>query len=162
MGKVKKFATLQIRKITGGRDPQRVVEEFILRLGADPDECLKDDGPETKRWIVEQEGGAELEILLEGIKKANETTVYMGVNVAMIPLRRGSEIAVAALEVADGLVGIKVSLLENFLVLSASLGAQGMTVDELEYYHNLIFAQKKWFKEALMQEMGFDKWPGEQ
>jgi hypothetical protein len=37
MGKIKKFPTINVQKITGGKDPIRLVEEFILRRGFDPD-----------------------------------------------------------------------------------------------------------------------------
>ena len=52
MGKVKKFTSLSIRKITGGKDPVRLVEDFILQRGFDPDECRKEKTPENVRWMV--------------------------------------------------------------------------------------------------------------
>ena len=52
MSKVKKFPGLKIRKITGGKDPVRLVEEFILRWGFDPDECLREKSSDNMRWMV--------------------------------------------------------------------------------------------------------------
>ncbi len=156
VGKIKKFATINIRKITGGKDPLRLVEEFILRRGFDPDQCLKDKTPDHARWMISLGGGEELEVLMEGLKKPSETTIYMGVNIATVPIRGGNDFLAAALEVADGLVGIKVSLVGHYLVLSASLGAAGITLDELDYHYKLVEAQEGWFREALADELGWE------
>ena len=156
MGKVKKFTALSIRKITGGKDPLRLVEEFLIRQGHNPDQCLKDKTPETIRWVVTVSEGEELEILVEGIKTIQETTIYMGINVAMVPVRGADELLAAALEIADGLVGIKLSLVGHFLVLSASLGAAAIGVDELEYHFKLIAAQKTWFQTTLAAELDWE------
>ncbi|MBX7136336.1 MAG: hypothetical protein K1X83_00025 [Oligoflexia bacterium] len=156
MGKIKKFAVINIRKITGGKDPIRLVEEFILRRGFDPDECSKEKTPDNARWMLTLQNGEELEVLVEGIKKPSETTIYMGVNVATVPVRGSGDVLAAALEIADGLVGIKVSLVGHYLVLSASLGAAGMTVEDMDYHFKLIEAQESWFKEALADELGWE------
>lgn len=156
MGKIKKFSSSNIRKISGGKDPVRVVEEFILRTGFDPDTCLKERGADTVRWMITLTTEEELEVLVEGIKRPSETTIYMGVNIATVPIRGASELITAALEIADGLVGIKVSLVGHYIVLSASVGAVGVTVEDLDYHHKLIDAQQSWFKEALADELGWE------
>ncbi|MCB0310823.1 MAG: hypothetical protein KDD42_06295, partial [Bdellovibrionales bacterium] len=124
--------------------------------GFDPDEAARERTTENARWMLSLGGGEELEVLLEGIKKPSETTVYMGVNIATVPLRGGLEMLAAALEIADGLVGIKVSLVGHYLVLSASLGAAGITVEDLDYHYKLIEAQEGWFREALADELGWE------
>ena len=155
--KIKKFTGLSIRKITGGKDPVRLVEEFVVRRGFDPEESKSETGADTARWMLKLEEDEELEILVEGIKRPSETTVYMGVNIATIPVRGASDMLAAALEIADGLVGIKVSLVGHYLVLSATLGAAGMSVDDLDYHFKLITAQQAWFRDALKQELGWDE-----
>lgn len=159
MGKIKKFATLNIRKITGGKDPVRLVEEFILRRGFDPDACQKEKTPDNSRWMISLGGDEELEVLVEGLKTPQETTIYMGVNIATVPVRGASDMLAAALEIADGLVGIKVSLVGHYIVLSSSLGAAGISVEDLDYHFKLIAAQQTWFKEALADELGWDALP---
>ncbi len=159
MGKIKKFADLNIRKITGGKDPVRVVEEFITRRGFNPDECQKEKTTDNVRWMIHLRDNEELEILIEGIKKPAETTVYMGVNIITVPIRGASDVLAAALEIADGLVGIKVSLVGHYLVLSSSLGASGATVDELDYHFRLIEAQETWFRDALAGELQWEQFP---
>jgi|GEM_PF-683579 len=153
MGKIKKFTALNIRKITGGKDPRRAVEEFLLRSGFDPDDSLKENDPDNVRWLVDTGGGEELEVLLESLRKPGEMTVYLGVNVFTISLRHAYATVLSALEIADGLVGIKVSVVGHYLVLSATLGGAGITVDELDYYYRLIVAQRTWFKDALNAEL---------
>ena len=159
MGKLKKFASVNIRKLSGGKDPVRLVEEFLLRHGFDPDECCKGKTPDNVRWMITLDVGVELEVLAEGLKKPAETTVYMGVNIATVPIRGASEMLAAALEIADGLVGIKVSLVGHFLVLSASVAASGLTIEELETNYHLIEAQQNWFREALAEELAWEKLP---
>ena len=159
MGKIKKFASINIRKITGGKDPINLVEEFILRLGFDPDQCIKETTPDNVRWMVSFEGDEELEVLVEGIKRPQETTIYMGVNIATVPVRGANDMLVAALELADGLVGTKVSLVGHYLVLSSSLGVDGAAVEDLDYAYRLILAQKDWFKNTLADELGLAELP---
>ena len=159
MGKIKKFAEFNIRKITGGKDPLRVVEDFLVRRGFDPEKSQKEKGPDSVRWMMQVRENEELEILLEGIKKPSETTIYMGINIVTVPIRSSADVLAAALEIADGLVGIKVSLVGHYLVLSSSLGASGVTVDELDYNFRLIEAQEGWFRETLAAELGWDVLP---
>lgn len=153
MGKIKKFAALNIKKIIGGKDPVRIVEEFILRMNTNPDDVSKDKTPENARWMLKLGDDLELEILLENLKKLSETTVYLGVNVLAVPIRGSQDLLAAALEIADGLVGIKVSLVGHYLVLSASLGAADLTVEDLDYHFRLITAQRPWFLDALSDEL---------
>lgn len=159
--KGKKFAILNIRKITGGKDPLHLVQDFIVHRGFDPGECLKQKTADNARWMVPLGGDEELEVLIEGLRASSETTIYMGVNVVTVPIRGAADLLAAALQVADGLVGIKVSLVGHYLVLSASLAAAGMSVEDLEYHYNLITAQQTWFKETLIDELGWESMPEE-
>lgn len=159
MGKIRKFAELGIRKITGGRDPLNLVEEFILRLGHDPEKCARERTPDNARWMLTLREDEELEVLVEGLKKASETTIYMGINVVTVPLRSAHDLLVAALEIADGLIGIKISLVGHYLVLSASLAADGISVEDLDYHYKLMLAQELWYKNALADEMGWEALP---
>ena len=159
MGKIKKFAVLNIRKITGGKDPARIIEELLARRGLDAAECQKEKTADHIRWMLTLRENEELEILIEGLHKASETTIYMGLNIVTVPIRGANELLTAALEIADGLVGIKVSLVGHYLVLSASLSAVGVTVDDLEYHLRLIEAQQIWFRDALVSELQWDEFP---
>lgn len=159
MGKIKKFAEFNIRKITGGKDPLRVVEDFLVRRGFDPEKSQKEKTPDSVRWMLEIRENEELEVLIEDLKKPAETTIYMGVNIVTVPIRGSADVLAAALEIADGLVGIKVSLVGHYLVLSSSLGASGITVDELDYNFRLIEAQEGWFRDVLISELQWEELP---
>lgn len=159
MGKIKKFAELNIRKITGGKDPVRVVEELLTRRGLDAAQCQREKTSEQIRWMLQLGENEELEVLIEGLRKPSETTIYMGVNIVTVPIRGAYDLLTAALEIADGLVGIKVSLVGHYLVLSASLSAVGISVDDLEYHLRLIEAQQVWFRDALAAELQWDEFP---
>lgn len=161
MVKLKKFAAVNIRKLTGGKDPLRLIEEFIVRRGFDPETSIREKTPDNCRWMLTLAEGSELELLVESLKKPQETTIYLGVNIATVPLRGSQDMLVAALEIADGLVGIKVSLVGHYLVLSASLAAAGITIEELDYTFRLITAQQEWFRSALLDELGWEQLPGE-
>ena len=157
MGKIRKFAELNIRKITGGKDPVRVIEEFLSRRGFKPEECQKEKTAELVRWMVQIKEDEELEILIEGLRKPSETTLYMGLNIVTVPIRGAYDMLAAALEIADGLVGIKVSLVGHYLVLSSSLSASGLTLEEVDYNYRLIEAQEGWFKETLNAELSWEE-----
>ncbi len=155
----KKFASLSIRKIAGGKDPVRLVEEFIAKRGFDPEKTCQHRSADSVRWMLGLGNEEDLEILAEGLKVAAETTIYMGINVMTVPVRGSHDLLAAALQIADGLIGIKVSLVGHYLVLSASMGASGLSVEELDYNFKLITAQQPWFKEALTDEMGWETPP---
>jgi len=159
MGKIRKFAELNIRKIVGGKDPVRLVEDFISRRGFEPEKCLKEKGPDQTRWMIRIKDEEELEILVESARKPQETTIYMGVNIITVPIRGATDVLAAALEIADGLVGIKVSLVGHYLVLSASLSASGVTIEDLDYNFRLIEAQQTWFRDALATELQWEQFP---
>lgn len=161
MASLKKFPGLSIKKIAGGKDPVKLIEEFILRHGFDPDDCKHHKSAEHARWMVHISEDEDLEVLIEGIKNPSETTVYMGLNVITVPVRGSADMLAAALQIADGLVGIKLSLVGHYLVLSASLGAASLSLEELEYHFRLITAQRSWFREALADELGWEAIPEE-
>ena len=156
MGKIRKFAELNIRKITGGKDPVRVVEDFLTRKGFDPEKCQREKTADLVRWMVQIKGYEELEILLEGLRKPSDSTLYMGLNIITVPIRGAHDMLAAALEIADGLVGIKVSLVGHYLVLSSSLSASGLTHEELDYNFKLIEVQEGWFRDTLASELQWE------
>lgn len=156
MGKIKKFAEINIRKITGGKDPVRLVEDFLSRKGFDPEKCQREKTPDLVRWMVQIKGEEELEILLEGIRKPADSTLYMGLNIVTVPIRGAYDMLAAALEIADGLVGIKVSLVGHYLVLSSTLSATGLTLEEVDYNFRLIEAQEGWFRDTLASELQWE------
>ncbi len=154
MGKIKKMVPTRIRKITGGKDPTRIVEEFMMRRGFDPEECLQQRSPELAQWLVPLNEEEDLEITLEGLNRPPETTLYMGVNVLAVPLADTSAFFYAALAVADTLIGAKLSLVNYDLVLSITMYIANMGVDEIDYFYELITRQKAGVHDAINLELG--------
>lgn len=153
MSKVKKITPARIRKITGGKDPTRLVEEFMIRRGFDPHECLQQRTSDIASWSVPLSEEEELEISLEGLGRPPETTLYMGVNVMPVTLRDTDNLLVAALSVADTLIGAKLSLVNYDLVLSVTIYTANMRVDEIDYIYELITVQKPGVQESINEEL---------
>ena len=154
MSKVRRIAPARIRKITGGKDPTRIVEEFMVRRGFDPEECLQQRTSDLAQWLVPLSEEEDLEITLEGLTRPPETTLYMGVNVLAVPLRDCQRLLYAALAVADTLIGAKLSLVNYDLVLSVTTYTANMGLDDIDYFYELITRQKTGIQEAINDEIG--------
>ena len=155
MSKVRKIAPARIRKITGGKDPTRLVEEFMIRRGFDPEECLQQRTADIATWSLPITDEEELEITLEGLGRPAETTLYMGLNVASVPIKDCERFLAAALMVADTLIGAKLSLVNYDLVLSVTLYTANMGAEEIDYFYELISRQKNGVNDAISEE--FDR-----
>lgn len=151
--KVRKIAPTRIRKITGGKDPTRLVEEFMIRRGFNPEECLQQRTAELAQWLVPLSDEEDLEITLEGLNHPPETTLYMGVNVFAVPLADCYRVLVSALNVADTLIGAKLSLVNYDLVLSVTVYTANMAVDEIDYFYELIVRQKNGVQDAISDQL---------
>ena len=153
MSKVRKIAPARIRKITGGKDPTRLVEEFMVRRGFDPEECLQQRTNDIAQWLVPLSEEEDLEITLEGLHRPPETTLYMGVNVLAVPLKDTQKVLYAALSVADTLIGAKLSLVNYDIVLSITSYTGNMRVDDIDYFYELITRQKSLVFDAIADEV---------
>jgi len=156
MGKLKRLKNFpkRIRKITGGKDPTRLVQEFISRRSYDADEHLQQRTSDSATWLIPITEEEELEITLEGLSMSAETTLYMGINVASVPLHDAPRVLAAALSVADTLIGAKLSLVNYDLVLSITVYTADMGMADLDYYYELITRQKPVVQDAvLLDEM---------
>ena len=154
MSKIRKISPARIRKITGGKDPSRLVEEFMIRRGFDPEECLQQRTADVCQWLVPLSEEEDLEITLEGLNRPPETTLYMGVNVLSVPIKDCHRFMFAALSVADTLIGAKLSLVNYDLVLSVTSYTADMEIDDIDYYYELITRQKNGIQEAILEETG--------
>lgn len=153
MSKIRKLAPARIKKITGGKDPTRLVEEFMIRRGFDPEECLQQRTGQTAQWLVPLGDDEDLEITLEGLNRPVESTIYMGVNVLSVPVKDTAKFLASALIVADTLVGAKLSIVNYDLVLSVTVYTANMGVEEVDYYYELITRQKSFVQDAIGEEL---------
>jgi hypothetical protein len=153
MSKIRKIQSARIRKITGGKDPTRLVEEFMIRRGFDPEECLQQRTSDIATWSVTLADDEELEISLEGLNRPMETTLYMGLNVLAVPIKDSQKYLTAALIVADTLIGAKLSLVNYDLVLSVTVYAANMGPDDIDFCYEIITRQKVGVQEAITEEI---------
>lgn len=126
----------------------------MVRRGFNPEECLQQRTADLTQWLVPLTEEEDLEITLEGLTRFPETTLYMGVNVLSVPLADANKVLVAALTVADTLIGAKLSLVNYDLVLSVTVYTANMGVDEVDYFYELITRQKSGIHEAITEELG--------
>lgn len=154
MGKIRQIVPTKIRKITGGKDPIRLVEELITRHGYDVQKCLQQKTNDVATWaLASEDGEEEVEITLEGLSNPAETTIYIGVNIMEIPLFDCQNHLVSALTVADSLIGAKLSLVGYDLVLSVTIYTANIGAEEIDYYYELVTRQKEWVIEAIDEEL---------
>ena len=143
MSKIRKISSAKIRKIQGGKDPTKLVEDFLVRRGFDPEECLQQRTSDIATWSVSLSEESELELTLEGVPRPLETTLYMGLNVCGVPLKDTTNFLQAALLVADTLIGAKLSVVNYDLVPSNHrCYTENMGSDMMDYYYELITRQK--------------------
>ena len=144
-----KPTSLVLKSITGDKDPVRLIEDFIQDLGFDPEKCSNIRSAETCRWIVPLNDDVQLELLLENIKQVFGTILYMGVNISTIPLKDTQNFLVHALETADSLIGVKVSLVGHFLVLSSTSNLHDKNISDINYQMTELLQQSAWYQKAL-------------
>lgn len=155
----KKFKLHQVKTIRGGKDPTKLLRELILKLGFDPASVEVESDDTRIRWMIPYSESEDVEIILDSPKSSQDATIYIGINVCSVPIRRVTETLAVALELADGLIGAKVSLVGRFLVLSVTVPAYSTSFDELEYMYKLVIAQRQWFLNLLIEELELESVP---
>ena len=153
MSKISKIASARIKKISGGKDPKKTIEEFMLRRGFNPEECLQQRTKQMIQWLLPLEEDEDLEVTLEGTNRAIDTTLYVGVNVMSVPLGDVQKFTYAALLVADTLIGAKLSIVNYDLVLSVTTYASDLSVEDVEFYYEIINRQKSMVIDAISDEL---------
>ena len=153
MSKIRKIASARIKKISGGKDPNKIIEEFMVRRGFNPEECLQQRTKQMVQWLLPLEEDEDLEVTLEGTNRAIDTTLYVGVNVMSVPLADVQKFTYAALLVADTLIGAKLSIVNYDLVLSITTYASDLSVEDVEFYYEIINRQKSIIIDAISDEL---------
>jgi len=156
MSKIKKFSPLRIIKGSKKEKTADLINKFITSLKLDPKKCLTDSNEKFKRWCFEFEKEKELEIILEKGNSEALNTIYMGLNVCLVPLKDLNNFLLSALEIADGLIGLKVSIVGHHLVLSTCIDTFSLTVKEIEYYYQMMLEQEIWYIDQLIEHLDLD------
>jgi len=153
MSKIRRLATpTRVKKITGGKDPIKLVEDFLAERSIDPESCLEQKSSDSATWSMTLAEDEVWEITLEGLNSQLETTLYIGVNVASVPLKRTAEFLLSALSVADTLIGAKLSIVNYDLVLSATVYVAHIGSEDIDYLYELIRRQKVGVRDTISAE----------
>ncbi len=153
MSKIRKIASARIKKISGGKEPTKIIEEFMHRRGFNPEDCLQQRTNQMIQWLLPLDEDEDLEVTLEGTNRAIETTLYIGVNVMPVPLGDVQKFTYAALLVADTLIGAKLSIVNYDLVLSITTYANDLSVEDVEFYYEIINRQKSAVIDVISDEL---------
>ena len=94
MGKVRKFSAGNIRRITGGKDPVRIVDEFILRRGLDPEEVSQERNNDNYRWMLSLDEDEDLEVLLVTGSNTSETHPVISTFLREAVVKNGAKLIV--------------------------------------------------------------------
>lgn len=156
MGKIRRFDTSVLGEMLIGKDAVKIVRHFLQKKGFDPDKTLKEQTPNSCRWMITVEKGCDMEVYLDKLKTPAKATLYMGINILPVPIRHSLDFLVTAMEIADGLIGVKLGLVGYFIILSVGIGAERITFEEIEYSYKLILAQKDWVRDEILDEFGED------
>ena len=155
----RKFPIRTIKTIQGGKDFLKIIRDFILKLSYDPDSYEVEQSDDRVRWLIPLKESDELEIILDKPKSVSDATLYLGSLICVVPLKNLTNTLVTALELADGLVGTKISLVGRHLVISITSPASVITLNDLDYFYQLLITQKAWFTRLLMDELNWDAIP---
>ncbi|MDR2337390.1 MAG: hypothetical protein LBE20_01930 [Deltaproteobacteria bacterium] len=156
MVKIKKLQSTKITSIPGGKDPLLLIEEFLTQRGYQPKSCLQFKSNEVVTWSVPINEEDELEITLEKLNQHTQTTIYFGINIFAVPLKYTEAFLASALIVADSLIGTKISLIDYDLVLSVTHYVYNMTIEDLNYFFELLLSQQEPIKSAILEGMKLD------
>jgi len=155
--KRKRAQIFGFKSITGGKNARKSIEQFLENRNQDPSEFLKNAVRGADRWVFEdKEQGVELELLHDHSEVDGEVpTVYLGINLFEVPMRNFADVLATTLQIADGLVQTKISIVGHYFILSSCLPADDVTTDQLEYLYKSLIFQRDWFLDTLFKEMGW-------
>lgn len=153
MSKIRKITPKRIQKIRGGKDPSLILEKFMEARGFSPEDYLQKRTADIAQWLIPLGNEEDLEITLEGLTRSSQSTLYMGLNIYAVPLSNTQKVLAAALQVADTLIGAKLSLVNYDIVLSNTTYADSLSVEDVDYNFELLLRQKSTVKDALNEEL---------
>lgn len=153
MSKIRRINPRRIQKIRGGKDPVLIIEKFMQQRGFDQASFLQKRTADLTQWLVPLGDEEDLEITLEGLTRASQSTLYLGLNIYPVPLSDTQKILAATLQVADTLIGAKLSLVNYDIVLSTTLYTEELSVDLVDYNFELLLRQKPSVQDAINEEL---------
>jgi len=134
----------KFKKMEGGQSPVIVVQEFLLAVGACPlDDELKNEHSQTRTWRVKIPNVAALTVELENFQKGSDSILTLSFPLVMVSIKDTLAALIAALELSRPLVGCRLYLDGNQLVIAASLCGDVLSIESLRMHYELIKAQRE-------------------
>ena len=143
---------LKITKIPGGLDPVKIIQDFIITTGFDKSEAEYKQKEDSFRWQAAINEQVNLEIFLENNDSPTTSIVYLGINIANIPIKKTQDFLVTALENADMLFDAKISIVNDALVMSSTLLVADISTNLLTEKFKAIKEQSDWLRKVVTGE----------
>jgi hypothetical protein len=146
------FPGRKLKKMEGGQSPVRVVQEFLLEVGASPlDDELKSVVSQNRTWQVQIPNVGLLTVELENSQRANDAILTFSFPLMTVSIKDTLSALIAALELSKPLVGCRLYLEENRLIIAASICGDVINLDSLSLHYELIKAQKELLMRSLQK-----------
>jgi len=134
----------KLKKMEGGQSPVRVVQEFLLAIGASPlDDELKSVLSHVRTWQAQIPNVGPLTVELENTQRSSDAILTLSFPLVTVSIKDTLSALIAALELSRPLVGCRLYLEENRLMIAASLCGDVVSVDSLSLHYELIKAQRE-------------------
>lgn len=146
------FPGRKLKRMEGGQSPVRVVQEFLAGIGASPlDDELKDAASQARIWQVQITNAGPLAVELENTQKASDAILTLSFPLVTVSIKDTLSALIAALELSKPLVGCRLYLEGNRLMIAASLCGDVINIDSLILHFELIKAQKELLVRSLQK-----------
>jgi hypothetical protein len=133
----------KLKRVEGGQSPVRVVQDFLLGIGGSPiDDEQRLALHHARTWRVLIHDVGPLTVELENTQKSNDVIITLAFPLVTVPIKDTLSILIAALELCKPLVGCRLYLEENRLVIAASICGDVISLDSLSLHYELIKAQR--------------------
>jgi hypothetical protein len=142
----------KLKRVEGGQSPVKVVQEFLLGIGGSPSDDEQEMVlPQSRTWQAHIPDVGPLTVELENTQKSNDVIITLAFPLVTVPIKNTLPILIAALELCKPLVGCRLYLEENRLIIAASICGDVISVDNLSLHYELIKAQRDLLIRSLQQ-----------
>ncbi|RME60036.1 MAG: hypothetical protein D6780_04130 [Candidatus Dadabacteria bacterium] len=150
-----------LRKVKGGKNIIKVIENFVKKNGVDPKEAQQFKNDEAGMWIFTTNQGIHLELACmappEGVEAPLDYLVSLTVPLIRVPIAESLKVLATALEIASNLVYSKLILSEDVLLVNLVITDPTITVDDLEEWTEILSVESEALKEDLLAELGWEE-----
>jgi len=145
----------KLKRVEGGQSPVRIVHQFLLDIGGSPsDDELQESLRATRRWQVQIPEVGPLAVELESAGKSNDVIITLAFSLITVSIKNSLPTLIAALELSKPLVGCRLYLEENHLMIAASLCGDAVSNETLSLHYELIKSQRELLIRSLHKYRG--------